>query len=165
MPDEILVQGRTVAGDAPMKIDPEQRAYMLAAVGRWPEGTVFTVTVSRVRARVSDLQRAYWFAVVIPRIASYTGDDEDAVHDDLMRVFGPKVTKRWKNAKTGKRKQRVRRVSFSDLSTREATELIDRVRRDFGDQGLEIPEPDPGWRSRRRKAAAESNGETDTVPA
>jgi hypothetical protein len=127
---------------------------MLAAVAQWPEGTVFTVTVSRIRARVSDLQRAYWFAVVVPRVAAYTGDDEDAVHDDLMRVFGPKVTKRWKNAKTGRRKQRVVRPSLMSLSTREMTELIDRVRRDFGDQGVEIPEPDPAWRAKRRKAAA-----------
>lgn len=154
MPDEVVVQGRIVAGE--IKLEPTDRALLVETARRWPDGSVVTLTASRVWARLSDLQRAYWFAVVVPRVADYTGDEQDAVHDDLLRVYGPRVTKRWKNAKTGKRKQRVHRPSLMSLSSREMTELIDRVRRDFGDQGVIIDPPDPAWRARKRRAASEA---------
>jgi hypothetical protein len=151
MPDDVVVQGRMA--DGKIDLTPESRTYMAETVRRWPDGCALSVTVARVRARISDLQRGYWFGVVVPLVAEYTGDDEDAVHDDLMAQYGPRVTKRWRNTKTGRRKQRIHRPSLMSLSSREMTELIERVRRDFGNQGVEIPEPDPAWRAKRRAQA------------
>lgn len=152
MLDEVTLSARARAGEVVIT----QRDYLREVVRGWPDDCPLSVTIRRVRPKTSDLQRGYWFAVVIPMVAEFTGDDEDSVHDDLMTHYGEKLTKRWINRKTGKRRQRTRRVSIMDLNTKQATDLIDRVRRDFGLQGLEIPEPDPAWRAKRRKQLAEA---------
>jgi len=149
--DEFTAHGRIEGG----KLELASRAFFAEQLQRLPEGTC-SVTVKHVRPKTSDLQRGYWFAVVVPMVAEFTGDDEDSVHDDLMAHYGEKVTKRWINKKSGKRRQRTRRVSIMDLNTKQTTDLFDRVRRDFGLRGLDIPEPDPAWRVKRRKRLAEA---------
>lgn len=144
--DDVQVAGH-IADGGELKI--QNRDYLVGVYSRWPAGTDVTVTVTRRRPRVSDLQRAYWFAVPIPILAEWTGDDEDSVHDDLMAKYGAKVTKAWRNKKTGRRRQRTRRISIMDLNTKQMTELIDTVRRDFGHEGVIIPEPDPLWKQRK----------------
>lgn len=148
MADEITVQAKKVGAE--LKI--AHRAYLVEGYRDWPEGADVTITVTRARPKLSDLQRGYWFAVVVPIIADYTGDEADSVHHDLMTKYGPKVTHRWKNKITGRWRKRTRRPSIMSLTTKQMTEVIDLVRRDFGNDGVEIPEPDPLWRQKGRAA-------------
>lgn len=147
--DDVQVAGH-IADGGELKI--QNRDYLVGVYSRWPVGTDVTVTVTRRRPKISDLQRSYWFAVPVPILAEWTGDDEDSVHHDLMEKYGAKVTKAWRNKKTGRRRQRTRRVSIMDLNTKQMTELIDTVRRDFGNEGVIIPEPDPLWKQRKAEA-------------
>lgn len=155
--DHVEVAGRIIDGG---EIRMMNREYFVGVTSRWPVGTDITITATRKRPKISDLQRAYWFAVPVPILAEWTGDDEDSVHHDLMVKYGPKVTKAWRNKKTGRRRQRTRRVSIMDLNTKQMTDLIDTVRRDFGNEGVVIPEPDPLWK--RRKAEAQK-ADVDTA--
>jgi hypothetical protein len=147
--DEIVSPVRVEAG----QIKLSQREYFISQVQTWPDCDG-TLILRRERARISDLQRGYWFAVVVPMIAEETGDDVDGVHDDLMREFGPKVLpKRWKNTKTGKRRQLTKRPSIMSLNTSQTTELIDRTRQWAGEfLGLDIPVPDRAWRTVKKAA-------------
>jgi hypothetical protein len=148
MSDTVTVYGRITDGQ--MALSHRQR--LLEVTRAWPEGTEFEVRVRRHRARISDLQRAYWWAVIVPMVAEQTGDDEDSTHEDLKRVFKhcfPSVRKVWRNKKTGKRRQLTRRLSLTDLNTKQMTELIDSARKWAGEfLGVEIPPPDPAWRER-----------------
>ena len=151
MTDEVTIQGVMRGGE--MKL--LQRDYMVSIVRQWPDGAPFALTATLERPKVSDLQRGYWFAVVVPLVAEFTGDDEDSTHEDLKALFFPKITKVWRNKKTGKRRRRTKRLSIMDFNTKQMTELIDRTRQwamDFC-EGLDIPAPDPQWRVRRGKAA------------
>jgi hypothetical protein len=147
--DEIVVPVRVEGGQLKLS----QRTYFLEQVKAWPDCDG-TLILRHERPRLSDLQRGYWFAVVVPMIAEETGDDEDGVHDDLLRELGPKVLpKRWRNKKTGKRRQLTRRPSIMSLNTAQMTDLIDRTRQWAGEfLNLEIPAPDPAWRTRKRPA-------------
>jgi len=129
------------------------RRYFDDRIRTWPDCQA-TVILRRDRAKTSDLQRAYWFAVVVPMVAEETGDDEDSVHEDLKRLFVPKATKTWRNRKTGKRRQRTERPSIMALTTKQMTELIDRTRQWAGEfLQLEIPPPDHRWRERSKGTA------------
>lgn len=150
MADEIAVPVRVVDGELKLS----QRTYFLEQVKAWPDCDGM-LTLTRERAKLSDLQRGYWWAVVVPMIADETGDDPDSVHDDLLTKFGPGVvTKRWKN-KAGKRRQFTKRPSLMALNTKQMTDLIDKTRLWAGEWlHLEIPAPDPLWKQRTRKAVA-----------
>ena len=104
---------------------------------------------------LSDLQRAYWFAVIVVHVAEYTGDDRKSTHEDLKRELWKLAdlprSQRWKSKRTGK--WRSRRLSIRDLSTSQMTHLIDVARKWAAEKlSLDIPCPDPGWRSPRRAA-------------
>jgi hypothetical protein len=104
---------------------------------------------------LSDLQRAYWFAVIVAMVAEYTGDDRESTHEDLKRELWKLADlpqrKLWKSKRTGK--WRSRRLSIRDLSTSQMTHLIDVARKWAAEKlSLDIPCPDPGWRSPRRAA-------------
>lgn len=125
-----------------------------------PDGPV-AVEFRRERNTLSVLQRRYWWAVVVRRVAEHTGDDEESTHEDLKHELFPKlglpfsVTRRWKSKKTGRRRQRTKRLSITDLNTKTMTDLIDLARKWAGEfHGLELEPPDPAWREKRAKAAA-----------
>lgn len=150
--DEVSVGGRMVSGEPKIL----NRDYLVSVYRQWPEGAEITLTLKRTRAKTSDLQRAYWWAIVVPMIAQETGDDEQSTHEDLKRQFIPKVTKVWRSKRTGRKRRRTHH-SIMALDTKQMTDLIDTVRKWAGEfLNLEIPEPDPAWRSNRRerKAAA-----------
>jgi hypothetical protein len=101
---------------------------------------------------ISSLQRAYWFAVIVAMVADYTGDDTESTHEDLKRELWKKAnlprSHRWKSKRTGR--WRSRRLSIRDLSTKQMTSLIDTARKWAGEElRMEIPAPDPAWRSPR----------------
>ena len=101
---------------------------------------------------ISDLQRAYWWAVIVAHVAEYTGDDRHSTHEDLKRELWKLAdlprSQRWKSKKTGR--WRSRRLSIRDLSTKQMTALIDVARKWAGEKlSLDIPAPDPAWRSPR----------------
>lgn len=132
-----------------------QRAYLLGVFRQWPEGAEGTLTLTRERGSVTKKQRAYWFGCVVPIIAEFTGDDIDSTHDDLKRMFFPKITRRWKNKRTGKWKRRIVRPSITQLNRKQMNDLIEHTRKYFAEHyGLEIPEPDPAWREREEQSAA-----------
>lgn len=125
-----------------------------------PDGPV-AVEFRRERNAISVLQRRFWFAVVVRRVAEHTGDDEESTHEDLKRELFPKlglpfsVTRRWKNKKTGRRRQRTRRLSIMDLNTKQMTDLIDTARLWSEEHlGVVIEPPDKAWREKRAKAVA-----------
>jgi len=104
--------------------------------------------------KLSDLQRAFWWAVIVPMVAEYTGDDRESTHEDLKRELWKLAdlprSRRWKSKRTGK--WRSRRLSIRDLSTKQMTQLIDVARKWAAElpSPVLIPQPDPGWRSLRR---------------
>lgn len=146
--DEFTVYGRMDAGE--VRID--QEAYRRECLRGWRDGATIVVVYRRARAKLSALQRGYYFGVVVPMVAAETGDDEESVHEALKRLLLPKVTRTWRNRKTGKRKQLTVQLSIADLTTKQMTEYVDRARQ-WADEflGIEIPEPDPAWRKHARE--------------
>lgn len=125
-----------------------------------PDGPV-AVEFRRGRKGVSALQRGYWFAVVVKRIAEHTGDDTDSTHEDVKRELFQKlglpfsITKRWRSKKTGRRRQRTKQLSITDLNTKQMTDLIDLARKWAAEfHRLEIEPPDPKWKEKRQQSEA-----------
>jgi hypothetical protein len=152
------IVGEIVRGD--IVLSDAQQAYMADCARQMPDGP-FIAEFRRERKGITALQRGYWFAVVVPLVSEYTGDDRDSTHEDLKRLLFPRlglplsVTKRWKNKKTGRRRQRTREMSINDLNSKRMADLIDLVRKWAAEElpgGLHIPEPDKAWRQKREAA-------------
>jgi hypothetical protein len=149
--DEVTLWGEMRSGQPVAR----NRAYAEGIYRAWPEGETVSIRIRRERPKISDLQRGYYFAVVVPMIAEETGNDEDVVHEELKRMFLPKVTKIWRNKKTGKRRQLTTRPSLMNLNSKQAAEYTERIRIWAAeDLNLLIPEPDPRWKEKRSKEAA-----------
>jgi hypothetical protein len=148
--DEFTVYGRIETGEVLV----DQRAYQQECLRTWRDGTIVAVTYRRQRNKLSALQRGYWFGLLVPMVAQETGDDEESVHEALKRLLLPKVTRSWRNRKTGKRRRLTVQLSLGDLDTKQMTDLIDRARLWAAEfLHLEIPEPDKAWRRHRRERA------------
>lgn len=146
-----IVNRRMVLGGA-------QRRYLAQVVGRWSDGPA-TLTVKRERPEKTRLQMAYYRGLVLPMIVEEiagTATDESTarqVHVQLKAMFLPPVRIEWTDRETGEVIERELVPSLADLNTKEMTDFVEQVRRWAGEfLGLEIPDPDPQWKSRRRVA-------------
>jgi hypothetical protein len=127
----------------------------LSATFKHPQREQHGRELNRFYEERRERRAMFELAVIVAMVAEYTGDDRESTREDLKRELWkladlPK-TKRWKSKRTGK--WRSRRLSIRDLSTSQMTRLIDVARKWAGEKlSLEIPGPDPGWRSPRRAA-------------
>ena len=104
------------------------------------DGALVELWAQRCATRHSDAQRAYWFGVVVPAVASATGYTFDEAHDALM----------WECWPEGRRELKLLdgavyavRATFTTLSTTEVSELMERAWRLAAEKlGLYIDSPD-----------------------
>lgn len=124
------------------KVPPEISVAVRDAVAA-AKGERLKLTLSLAKKFSSDPQRAYYFAVIIPRIQGLllSGGgkyiEEEVLHDWLMWNVG-----KWTKTREGARgeKMMVRR-SYTDLSTVEAEEHHLKCRAWAAKRGCDIPEP------------------------
>lgn len=97
-------------------------------------GQIVEVTIAKARKKRSDNQNAYYWGVVLARIADYSGyrgkDELEGLHEELKRMFLPKFGR-----------MNITR-STSALSTIEFNNYIEDVKR-WAVQELGIYIPDP----------------------
>lgn len=125
-------------GRVPMDISLAVKDAVAEATGQR-----LKLTLGKAKKFSSDPQRAYYFAVIIPRIqgllmsAGGKWIDEEDLHSWLMWNVG-----KWVKERSGVRgeKMQVRR-SYNDLSTVEAEEHHTKCRQWAAERGLDIPEP------------------------
>lgn len=124
------------------KVPPDISVAVRDAVAA-AKGERLKLTLGKAKKFSSDPQRAYYFAVIIPRIqgllltrgGKYIDDDE--IHDYLMWNVG-----KWtKNRDMGNGEKMMVRRSYTDLSTVEAEEHHLKCRAWAAERGCDIPEP------------------------
>lgn len=118
----------------------------------WADGSVLLVVQTAHRDR-SLPQLRYYRGVVLPAIAEATGQDEDAIHEDMIARFLPPRHVAYVNPTTGEVDERAVPRRTSGLSVGEYSDFVDRVCAWCGEWlGLIIPaaalrvappEPDP----------------------
>lgn len=111
------------------------------------------VTVSRKRAKHSDAQRAYWFAVLVKVGAEATGYGEKEFHE-LAKALHLDRTDAAEGINGRMLGEYVIGGSISKLNKLQMGELIDRTREWMaGALECPTPDPDPAWRENQESAA------------
>ena len=103
---------------------PDAKRLLLDAWLAANDGKLVELTVQRFANRHSDVQRAYWFAVVVPAVASATGYTFDEAHDALMWECWPEGRREIERLDGS---THLVRASFATLSTVEVSELMERA--------------------------------------
>ncbi len=101
-------------------------------------GTSWEVTFKRLLPKRSGAQNRYYHAVILPMVAEFIGESEDATHEALLDKFSAYRAKGARDKRFGlKIKKRTR-----DMDTAQFTEYVEKVR-DWAAQflGLNIPDP------------------------
>lgn len=141
--------GEVMAENIDIMLDLSQpdsvRRAQLSLLGRkgWHH-----VAVKKARGTASQLQRGYYFTVVMGAYEMYLRDycgwdisGSDDAHEVAKLVFLGKTVKN--------REGKSRRIpgSISGMSTVEMADHIDRVRMEMDKAGYVTPDPDVNWRS------------------
>lgn len=80
-------------------------------------------------------QNGYYWAVVLPIISQYNGDNVNALHEYFIEKFLPKIEKEIFGEKI------LCRVRTSDLNTIEFEAYLDMIRSFMAEFGVVIPDP------------------------
>lgn len=131
-----------VVSDGKVRLDyPKQ----FAAYSTRFEGDEIEVEIRKRRSRRSHDQNAYYWAVVIPLLASHTGYTHDEMHEALKAKF----------LGTEDMSHGLLRIgSTAKLNTLEFADLVDRVVLWAAESlGVVIPLPDKRWREQAAKKA------------
>lgn len=126
------------------KLDLDYPAQFKAFIRRFA-GDEVEIEVRKRRSRRSTDQNAYWWGVVIPHIAEYTGYTHDEAHEALkVKFLGQEDVSRGL----------VRVGSTAKLNTQEFAALVDRVLLWAAEElGVVIPLPEKEPAKRQRRAA------------
>jgi len=111
------------------------------------EGDEIEIEIRKRRSRRSTDQNSYWWSVIVPAIAEYTGYTRDEAHEALKAKF----------LGTEDMSHGLLRIgSTAKLNTQEFADLVDKVILWAAEElGVVIPLPDPKWREKAaRKAKA-----------
>jgi len=94
-------------------------------------------------------QLRYHFGVVLQMIAEETGQDKEAIHDDMCERFLTMRHVVYLNPSTGEVEEHDVHRRTTGLTAKEMAEFVDKVRLWAGKWlGLVIPDPDPAWREK-----------------
>ncbi len=136
-------------------VDTDGKAHLDAANGfkAWLKTLAnqrVEITVRKQQRKATRKQHGWYRGVALPMIAEEMGHlpyEYPAVHDMLMRE--------WFGLKAGKHPKFKIRQSTADMSTVEFTDQMIEMVQIWAAQelGLVIPDPDPEWKNKRRKAA------------
>ena len=96
---------------------------------------IYYVRVELSRKPRSLNQNNYYWGVVLPIIADYTGNTPDELHNIFKRMFLPPKTIMYRN------KAIKMPSSTTELSTVGFAEYIDRITAEAGELGVSIPPP------------------------
>lgn len=116
----------------------------------------YTLTLTKVHAKHSDAQRAYYFAVVVARLMPKFHLSREQTHEALKAQFLPVDA-----AERGENGTLINGLviggSFSKLNKLEVADFIDRIRDHAAAHwDTYIAEPDPNWREQAERERAEA---------
>lgn len=108
----------------------------------------YTVTIERRHATRSLLQNAYYFGVILPALADYTGYTVDELHEYCKGRFNPKQVIVANAHGEIIDEQRIG-LSTTTLNRLTFGEYCESIRQWAArDLGVVIPDPDPDWKSK-----------------
>ena len=88
------------------------------------DGEFVEVKIKRFGKRMSDAQRAYWFACIVKQVSEHCGYTPDEAHAELMYQLWPEGRRTIKRLDGT---EHIVRGSLTKLSSAETTELIERA--------------------------------------
>lgn len=134
MLNKIQLQARITQQGALVMNNQNMKIYQ-SLMRRWA-GKEIILTIEEKKNRRSLRQNAYYWGVVIPLIAEYTGYSENDIHDLLKTMFLKKYI-----VLNGKEKTIIR--STSELTTAEFAEYLKKIVQWAWDKlQIVIPEPE-----------------------
>lgn len=136
-----------VIADGQMRMTPQDRERLRAAVACLPDGEASLTVGPPKRGKTHD-QLAFWWAVAVPLIADHCGYTHSQMHYALLgECFG------YSHGPLGTPVPNV--PSIAECSVEQVTQLIDWVLTWAPTElGVIVPEPDKQWRSKRGRKAA-----------
>jgi len=121
--------------------------HVKAEIARWcltfKTGTHVEIIIRKFHSKVSDLQRGYYFGVVVPILADYFGYDNEDMHSELKLKFNPVESKINPGVIIGGSTTKMNTVHFFS----DETSYVNRICRwAASDHGLYIPPPSKACR-------------------
>ena len=154
-----VVKGDIVQGK--LQVGASQRSALQEAVLTWSDGPV-TVSVERESATRSVQANAYYWAIVVKALADHTGYTPDETHDLLKIKFLPKDVALASH--TGEVvAEFVIGGSTKQLTSGEFYDYVEQIRQwAFEKLDVDMPPPDPEWRTRELEKDLAEAREEDT---
>ena len=120
-------------------------------LSRWKDGTPLTVSVEKKHATRSLQASAYYWGVVVARIAEHTGYTPDETHEALKQLHLPK-TVAFADGNGEVVGELVIGGSTAKLNTVAFYEYVEQIRQWAQEKlGVLIEPPDPNWRQQEQR--------------
>jgi hypothetical protein len=129
------------------KLHLHNRAQFDSAVSGLTDGWEVDILITRFRATRSAKQNAYYHGVVLQRLMDHTGIAADVLHD-MMKVKFLSRTEVVLDENGDVIDKFILGRSTRPLKTDEFSAYVDDIRQWAAEKlGLNIPDPDPSWRT------------------